>query len=332
MQEHKDEIELMDYIQVIWKRKWLIIIPTIFCMIVAGVISILLPQIWEVGVVISPSKLQRQTERGEFVDITFVDPKRITKKINQGFYNKLIVNELNFNIGEFSKLGAENIGGTNLIRIYTKEKSVEKAELILDSIFQKLKTELDGIANKEVSRIESQIELSEIEKMSLVEGIQICEKKLEILKPIKNDIQKEIGRIRNRIASLEKEQSLSEKKQSGDEADRVLMLLYSQNLQQSLIYLNTLKESLSLKTIEEEEISKEIRDNQAKIKEIEVMINSLIKEKTEIEFTESVEDLISSPQLISPKKKLNILIAGIFGLMIFTFAAFFLEYVEKQKK
>ncbi len=43
MEEYKDEIELMDYLNVIWKKKWLIILPTLFCVIIAGIISFRLP-------------------------------------------------------------------------------------------------------------------------------------------------------------------------------------------------------------------------------------------------------------------------------------------------
>jgi len=41
-----DEINLMDYIQVIRKRKWLIILGTFICMVVAGVVSFLMPKIY----------------------------------------------------------------------------------------------------------------------------------------------------------------------------------------------------------------------------------------------------------------------------------------------
>ena len=42
-----DEINLMDYVQVIRKRKWLIILGTLLCMVVAGVVSFLMPKIYE---------------------------------------------------------------------------------------------------------------------------------------------------------------------------------------------------------------------------------------------------------------------------------------------
>ncbi len=43
---YEDEINLMDYIQVIRKRKWLIILGTLICMIVAAIISLLMPKIY----------------------------------------------------------------------------------------------------------------------------------------------------------------------------------------------------------------------------------------------------------------------------------------------
>jgi capsular polysaccharide biosynthesis protein len=57
----------------------------------------------------------------------------------------------------------------------------------------------------------------------------------------------------------------------------------------------------------------------------------LIEKKGRIDYAQLIKDPTSSLYPISPKKKLNILIAGILGLMIFTILAFFLEYIEKQK-
>ena len=41
-----DEINLMDYIQVIRKRKWLIIVGTLVCIIVSAIISLRMPKIY----------------------------------------------------------------------------------------------------------------------------------------------------------------------------------------------------------------------------------------------------------------------------------------------
>ena len=41
-----DEINLMDYFQVLRKRKWLIILGTLICIIVAAIICLRMPKIY----------------------------------------------------------------------------------------------------------------------------------------------------------------------------------------------------------------------------------------------------------------------------------------------
>ena len=52
MDDYENEIELMDYLNVIWKRKWLIIIPTFFLPLATGIFSFLTPPKWGVDAVI----------------------------------------------------------------------------------------------------------------------------------------------------------------------------------------------------------------------------------------------------------------------------------------
>ena len=43
MDEHENEIELIDFLNIIWKRKLFIITSTLFLVIAVGIISFLLP-------------------------------------------------------------------------------------------------------------------------------------------------------------------------------------------------------------------------------------------------------------------------------------------------
>ena len=55
MREHfDDEIQLIDYLRVIWKWKWLIILGTFVCMVVAAAVSFNMPKIYEVSIAIEP--------------------------------------------------------------------------------------------------------------------------------------------------------------------------------------------------------------------------------------------------------------------------------------
>jgi len=303
MDEYEGEIVLMDYLNVLWKRKWLIVIPTLFLIIAVGIISFLLPPKWEIDALIQPSKFLVQTEGGQFEEIVVVDPRQIAGQINQESYNRLIATELNLDIREFPKLKAENLRDTNLVRISLKEKDAEKAKLILHSLFNHLKGQLDGKVDIEMKSIEKKIKANK--------------GKLNIIKQRKKDIEKEKSAIRKRIEALEKEQQLSLKKENRSESESLAMLLYSNEIQQSLEYHNTLNELLSKKKIEEEDMNFEI--------------DNLNERKGRLDYAQLIKEPTSSLYPVSPKKKRNVLIAGILGLFIFTMLVFFLDYLKKQR-
>ena len=331
MNEYENERELLDYLNVLWKRKWLIIIPTFVIVVAVGVYSFFLPRVWEVDAIIVPSKFLVQTEAGQFNEIVVVDPRQIAGQINQGSHNHLIATQLNLDIREFPKLKAENLRDTNLVRVSTKEKDTEKAKLILFSLFNHLKRQLDEKVDIEIKGIDSDIKSKKIEMLRIEGEIKGNKNKLNIVKQRKKDIKRELNDIGKRIEALEKEQRLSLKRENRNESESLAMLLYSNEIQQSLRYFNTLNELLSNKKIEEENINLEIENKEKIINQLENKIDNLNESKGRIDYTQLIKEPTSSLYPISPKKKLNVLIAGILGLMAFTMLAFFLEYLEKQK-
>ena len=332
MDEYEDEFVLMDYLNIIWKRKWLIVISTLFLVIAVGIISFLLPSKWEIDAIIVPSKFLVQTEAGQFNEIVVVDPRQIASQINQESYNHLIVTQLNLDIREFPKLKAENLKNTNLVRVSTKEKDTEKAKLILFSLFNHLKRQLDEKMDIEIKGIDSDIKSQEIEKLRIKGEIKANKNKLNIVKQRKKDIEKEMNDIRKRTEVLEKEQQLSLKKENRSESESLAMLLYSNEIQQSLQYYSELNELLSSKKIEEENVNLEIENKKERINQIENEIDNLNERKGRIDHTQLIKEPTPSLYPVSPKKKLNVLIAGILGLMTFTMLSFFLESLEKHKQ
>jgi len=331
MNEHEDEVALMDYLNILWKRKWLIIIPTLFLVIAVGIISFLLPPKWEIDALIQPSKFLVQTEGGRFEETVFVNPKQMAGQINEATYNNLIATELNLDIREFPKLKAENLRDTNLVRVSTKEKDAEKAKLILHSLFNHLKRQFDEKADIEIKGVDSDIRSKEIEKLRIEGEIKGNKNKLDIVKQRKKDVEREMNDIGKRIEALEKEQRLSLKRENRSESESLAMLLYSNEIQQSLQYHSELNGLLSSKKIEEEDINLEIENKKERINQIENEIDNLNERKGRINYTQLIKEPTSSLYPVSPKKKLNVLIAGILGLMVFTMLAFFLESLEKQK-
>ena len=331
MEEYEDEIELMDYLNVIWKKKWLIILPTLFCVVIAGIISFRLPHIWEVDAIIQPSKILVKTEQGQFEEVVVVSPKQIVGQISQEVYNRLIGAELNLDIRTFPTLKAENLRDTNLVRVSVREKDTEKAKLILLSLFKHLKADLDEKIDIEMKGIDSQIKNQEIVKTMIEDQIKVFKSKLRIVKQRKKEIEAEMSDVRKRIKSLEEEQSVNLKKEKRSESESLGMLLYSNEIQQSLRYHNTLNELLNNKKIEEENLNLELDNGDKNISQIENTVNDLNEKRGRIDYAQLIKEPTSSLSPVSPRKKRNVLIAGILSLMIFTILAFFLEYIRKNR-
>ncbi len=327
----KNEIELIDYLNILWKRKWLILILTSFFILAAGIISFLQPPQWEVDAIIMPSKFLIQIEGGPLKEVLPVGPKQIAGQINQAVYNNLIAAELNLDIRKLPRLKAENIKDTNLVQVSVKGKDIEKAKLILNSLFNHLKKELNAQADIETKGINSEVKSKEIEKLTLEGEFDEAKNELTLIKRRRQDIAKEMTDIRKKTEELEKQRHLILKKKNRSESEILAMLLYSTTIQQNSMNHNTLNELLGSKKNEGKIINLERESKERLINQIKNEIDILNERKGRIDFAQLIKEPTSSLKPVSPKKTINILIAGILGLIIFTLLAFFLEYLEKQR-
>lgn len=316
MNGYENETELMDYLKVIWKRKWFIVIPTFFCIVVALVISLLLPPKWEVDAIIQPSKFLKQTKRGKIKEFLLIDFKQIAGQIDGGFYNNLIASELNMDIRKLPKFKTENLKDTNLVRVSIREKDVEKAKLFLNSLLKHLKEELDEKAKIELKGIKAKLNSNKKENSRIEQEIKAYYKnELNSIRQRKEYIEKEIGILMKRTEKLEKEERLSLKEKKSSEFE----------------YLTTLFELLRNTIRAEEKIKLELKGKKKTSYKLKKRIHELDERRKRIYYAQIIKEPNSSLSPVSPQKLTNVLIAGILGLLIFGMLAFLLEYIEKQK-
>ncbi|MCJ7582331.1 MAG: Wzz/FepE/Etk N-terminal domain-containing protein [Candidatus Aminicenantes bacterium] len=385
MEEYENEFELMDYLNVIWKKKWLIIIPTFILVVLVGIYSLTLPKVWEIDAILIPSKIILRTDVGQFEEVLVVNPKQIVGQINQASYNNLIAAEMKLDIKKFPKIEAENLRDTNLVRISIKEQDIDKSKSILLSLFYFLKIDLDEKIKIEISDLDTQVESNnnriktennriklkesfiavknlnieskEMEKTGSQEEINTLKNKLIISKERTISIAEEMTEVKKRIDQIENE--LQNVLKTGNDTNALSLLLYSVNIQNSLMYYNTLNEKLSIEKLTQENINLDIEEKKRAIKqadnqieqiktqiedtkteiddintEIESVKNdiSLLNEKKAwIDYAELVKEPTSSLNPVAPRKKVMVMVAGMLGLFIFTMLAFFLDYIAKQK-
>ena len=115
----EEEINLMDYIKVILKRKWLILKIIVGAIIVVGILSLVMPKykvdtILEVGV----------------TEDTLEAPNQLVEKLKNGNYNEAIKTKLN--IKKLPKIGVSNPKDTKLIIISITSSNPEQAKKILN--------------------------------------------------------------------------------------------------------------------------------------------------------------------------------------------------------
>jgi capsular polysaccharide biosynthesis protein len=372
MDDYREEIELMDYFNVLWKRKWLIIIPTLALILMVGLVSFLLPNIWEVDAIIVPSKFTVQTEQGNFEEVVTVPPQQIAGQINEESLNLLISSELNIELKKFPSFKANHLRDTNLIRVSARVKNPEMTKSVLLSLFEHLKVDLDKKADVQMKDADAQIEnkeneiqhknlvikdnlnaikFNQIEKNKTRQNILFSGNKLEISKDRVKSIMEEMKTVKKRIDEIAEQQknALAEKQQG---LDAISLLLYSNEIQNNLRYYNTLDEKLSSERITQENLNLLIKEKEEEVKQLDNQIENLNNQidkikneiediKNEIGFLRNKKDRIDYARLVkeptvsidpvAPKEKLNMVIAGVFGLFLFTFLAFLLENTQKQK-
>lgn len=83
--------------------------------------------------------------------------------------------------------------------------------------------------------------------------------------------------------------------------------------------------------MQEKDVNLYINENYAELDQLDNVIINLKARKGRIEYTEIIKSPTSSVSPVFPRTKLNIIIAAFLGFVIFTFIAFFLEYLEKKK-
>jgi uncharacterized protein involved in exopolysaccharide biosynthesis len=88
---YEDEIELMDYLLVIWKWKYLILIGTLVCAVAAAVISLQMDKVYSIQTVLQPGRL-KVTEDGKTIFIS--SAKTIKAIIETGTFDNRILSKV----------------------------------------------------------------------------------------------------------------------------------------------------------------------------------------------------------------------------------------------
>jgi len=351
------EPSLMDFLLVVWKRKWQILLPSISLAVLAGLVSFVFPRNYEIDSIIRPSMIFSVNQQGNFQEVMVVDPKQVAGQINQKSYDRLIASQLKIDIAGFPRLRAENLRDTQLIRISLRDDNVGEASAILLALFKHLEIDFNRKIEVEIKSIDAQVKGNEyeinkkdldiksleIEQVKNRDEIQSAANKLKISGQKYESLSQEMKSVRKRIDSLEAQQGEVYKAQP-EGATAISLLLYSSEVQQNLRYYNDLDEKLSTERMAQEDYKLAMKSAEQQIKQLTTEIDrlrteienlqntiSLLNEKkARIDYAQLIKEPTPTVFPVSPNKPFLVLVAGIVGLIFFTPLAFLLEYLKKH--
>ena len=204
-----ETIELIDYFRVVWKRKWLIVIGTLVCLLTALGYSMTLPKVYQTSVTLMSTELSFRVQ---------LEPRiqtRINSPISLTTYTEMIRNRVlagkvaeilssDFDLegltseGLIGMVSVESVGSTNLIKMTVEGTDPEQVALIAN-----IWADLFVKENQELSyRNTKKIEEFTVEQLGVAgRNLELAEDEARLFKET-NQISELQNRIDGRLTQL----------------------------------------------------------------------------------------------------------------------------------
>jgi LPS O-antigen subunit length determinant protein (WzzB/FepE family) len=368
--EH-DEINLIDVLIVVWKWKWLIVIGTLLGAIVAGIISLQQPKIYEVSMVVEPGIIGKSGTNFIYVD----SPENIASKIDQGAYNRKLLEMFSIDpLGHSDKFKAEAKSKSPIIIVRSQWKkenvplgidvSSKLFDLLTDD-YKNIVEQMRGDLEQKIALKQNEIKKIETQRKNIGNEIVLISSQID-----RNTYEAKIEQLnlkacRDRINQLSSEAQEAKENQekmvqlrntmlqNKDIHRDVSLLLHESTSQQYISYFNYITNQIYESRIRENKIKMKIEDlkattdnkkmeikklkivrdeaSQTEIDNIKAQLDGLRLEKKIISNIKMVQKPAKSMRPIKPKTKLTIILAGVSGFFLFIFLAFFVEYIRNAQ-
>ena len=207
---YEDEINLIDYLRVLWKWKRLIIAGTLICAVIAIVISLQMPKIYEVSMTVEPGITGVKYD-GSFI---YVDSAaNIDGKIGGGVYDKKAVEALQLDpLKTMVKFKSEIVKKTNMIRVTSQwqegdtDLGVKVAQQIiglLSSDYVKIIEQRKGDYDRQIFMKQNEISKVETQRKDIDKQILMKQNEISKVETQRKDIDKQILTKQNEISKIE---------------------------------------------------------------------------------------------------------------------------------
>ena len=331
MDKLDDEIKLMDCLKVIWKWKKLIILGTIAIIIVAGVISFLMPKVYSIQMVLEPGII-KVSEDGQNIYAESQD--NIKALIETGVFDRDILKSLKVpNRGHIPKLLHYKVTvppQSNAIMISYQAADIKLGVDILKKLSELLQNRHSQRGIRYKNKLMIEIQANKTEVSNLVAEKEASKQMIKNMDKRISGLVSEISDMKRNTKSLIKERNQFVLK-GNNKQDILSIILYANILQQDLTFTSILNNDLGQLVLKRDEEKVYVENLKNKIAILGQETKNLDYRKTHIQNIQIIKPPSSSPVPIKPKKKLIAVLGAVFGLFLMLFLAFFLEYIQRHR-
>jgi len=287
-----DEIDLLDILRVLLKRKGQIVVITLIVTIAAGVLSMMLPKVYEVSAIIEPAK---------GIDEKPVEqPEAIQANILGGTYDQQLQQKFSFIANELPQWKVSIPKETTLVKISVETQNPKQSVDLMDGLLNLISAQIERKLEKDKKWLEEDVKLAELNHQLALEQLAL----------LSSQVKETSGAIDDLEAS--KKSAMASRS-----SDAMAVLLYSNEIKNQQIYRDTLQ--LKLTNAKDNAEKAMVGVNKARLKIAQVKSTNINKKPT----------IPEKP--IKPKKALIVALTFILGLMGSVIIAFVLELMSKLK-
>lgn len=319
----EDEIDLYQLIQVLLKRKKLIIGIFLVAVITAIAASYLMKPVYRVSAIIRPGQILVRNDT-VWSESDVDAPENIAALVSQNPFHYKILTNLGFDkadaVSSF-KVKASVQGGTKYISLNIDSADPEKAKQYLSYLISEIDSFYLPKAKANMMLLNNEKKRILSERRSINYQIEMVKNKLSVLGQQYDRLQKQLG--------IAEPNAGSSKLTSVDKLILTLMLenndIQRQEFRQELEALKAKLESLDLEAI----------DLKSKLAVLGVKSNPDEQDGKSDDIKVSgikvIQEPVIDPQRVSPKRTLMVAVAGVLGLFVGVFVAFAVEFWQSHK-
>lgn len=313
----EDKVNLIDYLWVVWKWKWLIIAGTVIGAVVAGVISPEMPKTYEVTMAIAP---------GSVAD----SPANISSKISEGVYSARIVKLLGKDLLK-TVCRFKSCVTSNMIKVSSNwmEKDVDFGRKASMQLLTLLDDDYKEIIEQKKSSYDAEILMKQNHSSNAEKHLKLQQVNLETIKKRKEVLMQAIKEVRHNTKKFIHQREIILK--NNGVGNDMAIAVYSTAIERDMIHINLLENKLYDLNIAKNDVAANIEDLLRNIANIKVEIDLLKMGKEAIKAIKVIQNPEVSSMPVKSKKKQAVLLAIVVGFFFFIFLAFFIEYIIRHR-